>query len=338
MTRRRLTLASLLIAAIGATVAPIAPGSALIAQAATPLHIGVAYDTGGPGDHSFNDAVAAGITAAKKRFQITVDATVTIGTEVDRETRIRSLIAKGSDLVIVVGSAYAQSVKKVAMDYPNHQFAIINDATVDLLNVSSLVFAENQGGYLAGVAAALVSKKAKIGLIGNSSQSNGYEVGFIAGARAMKKKIAIVTKYSEGSGGALATAMIANGVDVIFLTTVGSSSEVFSAVISANESGKSVGLIGVEPDQYLTLTASARRYFLASVVKRVDRAVINLVADSVAGRSLTDVLDPIAGIYGRQYGITGGGIEISLWSPLVTKFSRAINIAGQNGAKLSISP
>ncbi|MEK6648834.1 MAG: BMP family ABC transporter substrate-binding protein [Actinomycetota bacterium] len=326
---RRLTLFfGVVIALLSTTLAPSA-------QAITTTSICVAYDIGGPGDHSFNDAVAAGIITAKKRSAIVVDATVTIGSDADRELRIRSLVKKGCDLVIVVGSAYAPAVKIVATEYADHQFAIVNDASVDLLNVASLVFAEDQGGYLAGVAAALVSKKAKIGLIGNSSQSSDYESGFIAGARATKKKIAIVTKYGEDSWGALAETMIASGVDVIFLTTAGSGSEVFNVVVGANKNGKKVGLIGVEPDQYVTLAASARKYILASVVKRVDRAVVNVIGEAVAGRSLTDLLDPVLGICGHRYGITGGGIEFSLWSGTVAKFSKAINTAAQKAAKLS---
>ena len=128
--------------------------------------------------------------------------------------------------------------------------------------------------------------------------------------------------------------MIASGVDVIFLTTAGSDSDVFNTVISANRHGKTVGLIGLEPDQYLTLVASARKYILGSVVMRVDKAIVNAVSESVAGRSLLDVLDPVAGIYGRQYGISDGGIEISLWSPTIAKFNEAINAAARRAAKL----
>ena len=327
MKCRRLAYVAVLVAVMCATVLPAA-------QAAKVVRIGVAYDTGGPGDHSFNDAVAAGIVVAKKLYGVTVTATVTIGSEADREMRIRSLVTKGCDLVIVVGSEYAASVRKLAMDYPTHQFAIVNDASVDVLNVESLVFSERQGGYLAGYSAALVSKNAKIGLIGDSRQTSEYRTGFIAGARATGKKILVQFKYGNRSWGALAKKMIASGVDVIFLTTAGSDSDVFNAVISANRHGKTVGLIGLEPDQYLTLVASARKYILGSVVMRVDKAIVNAVSESVAGRSLLDVLDPVAGIYGRQYGISDGGIEISLWSPTIAKFNEAINAAARRAAKL----
>jgi basic membrane protein A len=327
MRRRRITLVGILVAGLCATFTPGA-------QAARTLSVGVAYDTGGPGDHSYNDAVAAGIVVAKKLYAINVSATVTVGTESDRELRIRSLVKKGCKLVIVVGSEYATPLKIVAKDYPTHQFAIVNDATVNSLNVASLVFAEGQGGYLAGVAAALVSKTARIGVIGYSGQSRDFRTGFVAGARSTRKGIRIQSRYGKQSWGAFATAMIAGGVDVIFLTTPGSDKEVFDAVISANAQGKNVGLIGLEPDQYLTLAASAEKYVLASVVKRADRAVVNVIAKSFAGRSLKDVLDSVAGTYGRRYGIAEGGIEISLWSPTIAKFTHAINAAAIHAGEL----
>lgn len=305
------------------------------AQAAEPFVIGVAYDTGGPGDHSFNDAVLDGITLAKKRFQIQVIASVTVGSDADREVRLRSLIEKGANSVIAVGSRYATAVKNVSQAYPSRQFAIVNDATVDALNVASLVFAEDEGGYLAGTAAALVSKTGKIGLIGSSGQSSKYVRGFSLGARAAKKDISIESKYATDSWGMLATAMIAAGVDVIFLTTSGSDSDVINSVVSANKKGSKVSLIVMEPDQYVTLAAGTKKYILASVMKRVDKAVLNYLSESVAGRSVIDILDPQLGVYGRRYGIQNGGIELSLWSPAVIKYRKAIYLAAAAAAKLS---
>lgn len=304
------------------------------AHAATILSVGLAYDTGGPGDHSFDDAVAAGITAAKKRFQFDVTATVTIGTDEDRELRLRSLVAKGCNPVIAVGSGYAVALQKVALSFPDHQFVIVNDATVAMLNVTSLVFAENQGGYLAGTAAALVSTTGKIGMIGSSSQTSDYESGFKVGALAARKGVAVDVEYGAGSWGALTKAMINRGADVIFLTTSGSASDVFGAVASASNNGKRVGLILVEPDQYVTVAASAKKYILASVVKRVDRAIVDAISEATFNRTITDVLDPAAGIYGRRYGIQNKGIELSLWSPRVSKYRKVINVAAQKAGKL----
>ena len=299
------------------------------------LRIGIAYDTGGPGDHSFNDAVANGISMAKKRFQFQVIATVTIGTEADRLLRLKNLVALGANSIIAVGSGYASAVQAVAQIYPNSQFAIINDATVSMLNVASLVFAEDQGGYLAGIAAAYATKKGRIGVLGNSAQSNKYKLGFIAGARSVKKNLTFDNTYVKDSFGSAAAAMIAGGVDVIFLTTAGSDSEVINAIATANKSGAGAGLIVVEPDQYVTLPSGTKKYIVASVMKRVDKVVVDFISQNSAGQTVIDILDPKLGIYGRQYGIKNGGIEISLWSPELVKYRKPIYMAALRAGNLS---
>lgn len=304
-------------------------------QAASNLRIGIAYDIGGPGDHAFNDAVADGITLAKKRFQIQVVATVTTGSESDRVLRLKNLVAMGLEPIIAVGGGYAAAVRDVAEFYPDHQFVMVNDASLALPNVTSLIFAVDQGGFLAGVAAAYATKTGRIGLIGAPSQSKRYELGFLAGARATYKGLTFDIKYSKDSGGATAAVMIAGGADVIFLTTTGSDSEVLDAIVSANKNGANAGLIVVEPDQYVTLTSSTKKYILASVMKRVDKAIVNFISESVAGRSPVDVIDPKLGIYGREYGIQNRGIEISLWSPSLAKYRKSIYLAALRAGKLS---
>ena len=304
-------------------------------QAAPILRIGIAYEIGGPGDHAFNDAVADGITLAKKRFQVQVAATVTTGSESDRVLRLKNLVAMGVGPIIAVGGGYAAAVKEVAQLYPTHEFVIVNDASIAMLNVASLIFAEDQGGYLAGVAAAYATKTGRIGLIGSSSQSNKYEIGFHAGARATKKGITFDIKYSKDSWGVVAAAMVAGGTDVIFVTTTGSDSDVLDAIVSANRNGANAGLIVVEPDQYVTLASGTKKYILASVMKRVDKAIVDFISESSAGRSVVDVLDPKLGIYGRLYGIQNGGIEISLWSPGLAKYRKSIYLAALKAGKLS---
>jgi len=323
---------ALAIVAVAATLFPIAP----TANAASQLSIGVAYDTGGPGDHSFDDAVAKGIATAKTRYTFQVTATVTVGSDSDRELRLRSLVAKGCDPVIAVGGDYAPSVRKVALNFPSTQFVIVNDASINMLNVTSLVFSENQGGYLAGVTAALVTKTRKIGLIGLSSSDAGYENGFTAGAHDVKKDITVDARYGSDSSVDLAKALIASGSDVIFMTRVGAVSDVLKAVVNANKGGSKVGLILIEPDQYVTLSAGAKKFILASLVDRVDRAITDVISESSKGRTVIDVLDASAGIYGRRYGIGSGGIELSLWSPLVAKYQKVINIAAIKASKLSM--
>jgi basic membrane protein A len=312
------------------TLATLAPA----AQASAPLRVGVAYDTGGPGDHSFDDAVLQGLATAQKRFSMQVSATVTVGSDADRELRLRSLVAKGCNPIIAVGSGYAASLANVAVDFPSTQFVIVNDSSISMLNVTSLVFSENQGGFLAGVTAALATRTGKIGLVG--APGSQYASGFTAGAHDVKKDITVDTRIGDGSDLALTNGLISAGTDVIFLTTAGSDSDVLQAVVNANKGGTKVGLIFVEPDQYVTLPAGTKRFILASLVKRVDRAIVNVIAESASGRTVIDVLDAKTGIYGRRYGIQNGGIELSLWSPLVSKYRKVISQAAVKASKLSL--
>lgn len=324
------SVAAGLVATLLSTLTIFAPS----AQAATPLHVGVAYDTGGPGDHSFDDAVVQGLAMAAKRYPMQISATVTIGSDADREQRLRSLAAKDCNPIIAVGAGYALALSKVALDFPSTQFVIVNDASIRMLNVTSVVFSENQGGYLAGVTAALATRTGKIGLIGTAASP--YETGFTTGAHDVKKGVTVDARYGSNSALTLTTGLISAGTDVIFLTTPGSDSDVLKAVASANKGGAKIGLILVEPDQYVTLAAGAKKFILASLVKRVDRAIVNVIAESASGRTIIDILDAKSGIYGRRYGIQNGGIELSLWSPLVAKYRKVINSAAVKGSKLSL--
>ena len=315
-------------------------GSALLvapAQAATQLNVGVAYDIGGRGDRSFNDASAAGLEKAQKQFDFKVDAVVTDGTSADREKRIRSLISKNCNPIIAIGSGYASTLQALAIEFPNTQFAIINDATVAALNVTSVVFANTQGAYLAGFSAALVSKTGKVAMIANPDQADIYKDGFSAGVLASKKKVIPIVKYVSGSYSIAASQVIDAGADVVFVATQGSDSAVFKVIVSRNakKKGSNIGLINVEPDQYITVTNATKKFLFASVVKRVDKAIFDIIALSTEKKQYLDILDADAGIYGRRYGITGGGIEFTIRSKQLIDLSGIINTAAATAEKIS---
>ncbi|MGG8317305.1 BMP family lipoprotein, partial [Streptomyces lividans] len=121
--------------------------------------LAIAYDVGGKGDQSFNDAAYAGLERAKKEFgYTTADIEPTDGeTDADKEQRLTSLAKQGYDPVIGVGFAYGPAMKAVAAKYPDTTFGIV-DSVVEGKNVASLVFAENEASYLAGVVAAKATK------------------------------------------------------------------------------------------------------------------------------------------------------------------------------------
>jgi basic membrane protein A len=305
------------------------------------LTIGIAYDIGGRGDRSFNDAAAAGLEKAQKQFSFSVEPVVTDGTSTDRERRVRSLIAKNCNPIIVVGAGYAPTLQALAIEFPNTQFAILNDASIDALNVTSLIFADIQGAYLAGFSAALASKSGRVAMIANPNQADIYQNGFLAGVLASKRAVTSSVRYVNGSSVTATRQAMDAGADVIFIARPGSNSEVFSAIVARNNAmAKSkrfwpVGLITQEPDQYLTVTSSSRKFLYATVVKHVDKAMYDVIAKAVSGKQYLDVLDPIVGIYGHRYTVVGGGISFTTYLPALTSATAAINRAAATASKIA---
>ena len=306
-------------------------------NAAPAVNVCVAYDLGGPGDRSYNDAVLAGLTKAKKTLSFTSEGFITDGTAADREKRLRAMIAKCCAPILAIGSGYAKLLKNLSFEFPTQQFYILNDASVASLNVSSLVFNDKQVGYLAGFAAARVSKTNKVALISNSTNLE-LEAGFTLGANAAKKKAKITAKSATSGMADITKSLIAEGNDVIFVAVAGSANEIFAATVKYNESKKKsaaeVGVITIEPDQYLTVTPANQKYLLGAVSKRVDNAILDLVTSAVKDQQISDVLNPEIGIYGRSYGISGGNIELTIWSPKLQGFKASIAAASRTAAKL----
>ena len=327
-------LVAVIAAATLAATAFVAPS----ATAASKVKVGLAYDIGGRGDKSFNDSAAAGLDAAKKKFGVTAkEVTVTTGSDSEREDKLRLLAKAGYNPIIAVGFLYAGPLKAVASDYPEVQFGIVDDSSVALLNVAGLVFAEEQGSYLAGVAAALASKSGKIGYIGGVRIPllQKFEAGFVAGVKATKKSATVDVKYvsepPDFSGfndpakmKVIAKGMIDKGIDVIYSAAGGSGAGNFAA---AAESKKKVWTIGVDSDQYLTASAAEKKNMLTSMTKRVDNAVYDVIANAVAGRTVNDILDAKAGIYGRRYDLTNGGVGVSYSGGYINKYKSQIDAA-----------
>jgi basic membrane protein A len=328
---KRFAAATLISAlSVSALVAPIA-------RASTPV-ICLAYDTGGPGDSSFNDAAQAGLKVAAKKLQFTLETTVTSGDAKDRTDRLTALVKKSCTIVIAVGTGYAATLKELSREFPETQFAILNDATVDALNVTSIVFADVQGAYLAGYAAALASKSGKVAMVGYASQKELFEKGFAPGAKAAKKSIVATIKYISSSASITTTSLLRSGHDVIYLTTTGSATEVFGAIVTSNGANRkksASGIITIEPDQFLSVDAATKKFVLATVVKRVDLALIDLLTKTLEGTSLYDEIDPALGVYGHRYGISDKSIEITLRAPALIAKTSAINTASIAASKLN---
>jgi basic membrane protein A len=247
------------------------------------------------------------------------------------------LIAKKCALIIAVGGGYGPTLQALAFEFPDTQFAIINDASVAAVNVSSIIFAETQGAYLAGFSAALISQTGKVAMIANTNQADLFKNGFSAGVLASKKRVIPIVKYVSGSYSLAASQVISVGADVIYLSTQGSDAEVFKVIVTNNvkKGAKKVALINIEPDQYLAVTSQTKKYLAATVVKRVDKAIVDIISKSLAGDQFLDYLDLDAGLFGSRYGINGGGIEFTVRSKELLAKSDAINIAAATAEKIT---
>ena len=323
-----------LLLSVAITASAVVP---VATNAAPAVNICVAYDLGGPGDRSYNDAVLAGLVKAKKSLNFTYEGFITDGSAADREKRLRAMIAKGCSPILAIGSSYAKLLTNLAFEFPTKQFSILNDASITSLNITSLIFNDKQVGYLAGAAAARVSKTGKAALISNSTNSN-LETGFTLGANAAKKKVKITFKSATSGFADIAKSLIAEGNDVIFVAVDGSVQEVFATIVKHNETKKKnapeVGLITIEPDQFLTFTPANQKYLLGAISKRVDSVILDLVTSAIRDQQISDVLDPVQGIYGRSYGITGGNIELTFWAPKLLAFKAQLAAASRTAAKL----
>jgi len=291
---------------------------------ASDIKVGLAYDIGGRGDQSFNDSAAAGLDKAKEDFGVETKELEAGDNETDaqKEERLRLLASGGYNPVIAVGFAYAKAVGAVSKEFPDVNFAIIDDASADSAgpNVAQLVFAENEGSFLVGTVAAQASKTGNVGFVGgvNVPLIKKFEAGFTAGAQAVNPNVKVQVKYlteppdfsgfgDPAKGKTAAEGMFQQGADVVYHAAGGSGSGVFTAAAAAK------GLaIGVDSDQYLTAAADVKDTIITSMLKRVDVAVYDTVESAVDGATLTGVV---------TFDLAKEGVGYSLSNPAVEPYT-----------------
>lgn len=285
------------------------------AQAA-PIKIAIVYAEGGRGDNGANDLAALGIARAIKRNNLNpldIREQITNGTLGDRITRVRFLAKNNYKLIICIGAAYADTVKRIANEYPNTQFAIIDDQSVALTNVSNLSFALSQGIYIAGAALAAASKSGKIAFVADKADSSAAVnlAVFTKGARSINSKIRVSSALIDQSSGEDIKALVLTGNDQVF-SSWSKSDLVISTVAGLNNRGRRALISGVLPDQFfLNISAGKKNQYLV-VKKRYDFVVEQMIAAELANKNILDILDADKGIYGRSYGINEGGLSVAL--------------------------
>lgn len=294
-----------------------------------PIPIGLVYDIGGRGDQSFNDSAAAGLDKAAADFNIT---TSEAAANVDGSNReeLLGLSSDESDLVFGVGFLFDVPMFNVASETPDVNFGIVDgfiDTDFDGVsdapdNVAMLLFAEEQGSFLVGAAAALKSTAGKVGFIGgvNIPLITAFEAGFRAGALEVNPDIEFDVQYisqppdftgfnDPASGRVIGQSMYESGSDVVYHAAGGSGSGLFTAAKEYSEANSTqVWAIGVDSDQWLT-AGDAQDYVLTSMLKRVDVSVYNTIEAQVNGTFAGGVQLFDLSVDGVGYSTSGGFVD-----------------------------
>lgn len=265
----------------------------------TEVSIGLSTDEGGINDKSFNQSANEGIQNAKADFDISYVA-IEAQKKEDYEPNLQTLVDNGCDLTFAVGYQLADAVERVAKNNPEANFCIV-DSVVEGKNIQSITFKEEEGSFLVGVIAGLMTKSNKVGFIGGKDQETieKFEAGFAAGVASVNPKAGeglistdgkipgSTVKYAASfadtnKGYELAKSLYEAGCDVIYHAAGGVGIGMLQAAKEFKEQGKEVWGIGVDMDQAIFLPEYSQ-VILASMVKRVDKATYEAVKAQVAG-------------------------------------------------------
>lgn len=264
---------------------------------------------GGLGDRSYNDLAYEGLQRAADDFDVEVEAIESDDPVGQAEQLLRTAADSGFDLVITLEFTHADPLDRVAPDYPDTLFSIIN-ITVDQPNVVSVLFKEHQGSFLAGALAAMVTQMEdnpkvnpakKIGVIGGT-QSAGIDkfiVGYEEGAHYIDEEVEVLRSYAESFGDPargreLALAMYEQDADIVYQVAGGTGEGVFEAAEETEHYA-----IGVDADQDYIKPG----YILTSMIKHTDVAVYDLIDQLVAGE--------LEGGQTLEYGLKKDGVGLS---------------------------
>jgi len=244
---------------------------------------GLIIDLGGKFDKSFNESAYNG---AQRWVEETGGSYVEteLQSEAQREQNMRRMAERGANPVVVLGFANASTLEKVAPDYPDTNFAIV-DMVVDQPNVKSIVFSEHEGSYLVGMMAAMASETGTVSFVGGMDVPliRKFACGYAQGVKAVNPDATVIANMTGTTpaawndpvkGGELTKAQISQGSDVVYAAAGGTGVGVLQA--AADEGIKS---IGVDSNQNYLHPGSV----LTSMMKRVDNAVYNTFKEGTDG-------------------------------------------------------
>ncbi|MDF3853158.1 BMP family protein [Paracoccus sp. P2] len=280
------------------------------------------FDLGGKFDKSFNEAAYNGAERWKAETGGTYKE-LEMQSEAQREQALRRLAQSGANPIVMTGFAFGEVLAKIAPDYPDTKFVII-DMVVEQPNVQSVVFTEEQGSYLAGVAAALASKSGTVGFIGGMDIPliHKFECGYAQGFKATRPDGKLIINYTGTTpaawndpvkGGELLKAQVSQGADVVYAAAGGTGIGVLQAAADAG-----VLSIGVDSNQNHLHPGQV----LTSMVKGVDVSVYE------AFKAGTEVEPGV-----RVMDLASGGVSLAMDDnnkPLISdEIATAVDAAAQ---------
>lgn len=283
--------------------------------------VAVAYGVGGRGDRGINDSAFEGMTKVIETYDARCIEDEAVDGESDtvREERVRRM-AGSSDIVIAVGPEYSEPVNKVAPDFPKVHFGIIDGDDTDdepNPNVAYLRFAEDEGSYVVGAAAALKSKTGTVGFIGgvHDERTRRYEEGFRRGAQVVTPDVNVLVTYlketadqektpDDLSPTEAAAELFDRDADIVYQVAAGTGSGVFNAAVDAEG-----WAIGSEYDQYQTANEDQRTRILTSMVKRADTVCFDFVRRVERREAPSGVITYGLKADGVDYATSGGYVK-----------------------------
>ncbi len=269
------------------------------AKDASDLKIGLVTDVGGVNDGSFNQTAWEGMERAGKDFGVTVNY-LESSTDADYAPNLETFADEEYDMIISIGYMLADATRNAAEQNPDIKFAIVDDATIDLPNVTCLMFRAEQASYLAGYVAGKTTKTNNIGfVVGMTNETmNQFGYGYYAGAKDANPDITVqqfnANSFADSATGkTMANTAITNGADIVFQAAGATGLGVIEA---CQEAG--VYAIGVDSDQ----SSIAPNTVLTSAMKRVDNAVYNAVEELIDGTLEGGI---------QSFDLAAGGVDIA---------------------------
>lgn len=251
--------------------------------------VGLVFDVGGRGDKSFNDAAFRGLQRAEKELGIKFEY-IEPGQGADREAALRQLATRSDiSLILGIGFIFTDDITNIAKEFPDKKFACVDytiqPTTTLSHNLTALEFKEEEGSYLVGALAGLLTKTHIVGFVGGmqSPLIKKFEVAYVAGVKNVDPKCEVLIGYAGITGDAfknpskgkeLALGQYSRNADIIYHASGVTGLGVFEA---AREKKKLA--IGVDSDQF----HEAPGFVLTSMTKVVDTAVFEMIRQAKAG-------------------------------------------------------